>query len=225
MANKISTFRYIFTESFSYKIPEKKHIDYIGSEICNLIPIISIFTSTTKLYDSVKKNRVYHDKTKIGHRMIYDIRFSKCSIILHFINTIGLGILILPIRLIATYMKNFDEKNGYSFDNPHFLNDIQFRSCTDLNNNKQEYCEGILKYVPNEIEYVKRMIHRNHILYPEYSYKSLCQYPDPFRKAGDEVIEAIIEEKASKLRDPEKVKQIIKEFTQTSKPNRVISHE
>ena len=165
MTNNINASQYIFTESFSYRIPEKNRISYIVSEVFNLIPIISIFTSCGKLYDSVKKNRVYH-AGGIDREIIYDIRFSKCSIVLHLINTIGLGILILPIRLITTCMKSFDEKNGYMFDNPHFLTERQLKACLDLNDYKQEYCEGLLKHVPNEIDYVHRMIHRNHIFYP-----------------------------------------------------------
>lgn len=198
MTDAISSSRFLFSESFTYQMPENDQASYIFKEILNLLPVISLFTGGSALVQSIKKNRLYHENDDEESKRIYDVRFSAYSIALHTVNTIGLGILILPIRLIATSMRTNDILEGKEFDNPHFLNDWQLMSCESINNHKDTFYNGILNHRPNQgdeatwSDYAKRMAYRDHIKYPEHLFENKCAYKDPFRKSEDKSLEKII---------------------------------
>lgn len=190
--NTISPSRFLFTESFTYRMPEKDQAFYIFTEIINLLPVISLFTEGRNLAKCIKKNRLYHEPAHDESKRIYDVRFSAYSIALHAINTIGLGILILPIRLIATHMRANDILEGKEFDNPHFLTGWQLMTCGGINDAKDRFYNGILNHCPDAIDYAQRMAYRDHIKHPEHIYQSLRLYPDPLRKPEDKPFEDII---------------------------------
>lgn len=192
MTYNISPSRFLFTESLAYKLPEKDNGSYIFREILNLIPVISLFTGGKTLAETIKKNRLYHEPAHEESKRIYDVRLSAYSITLHAVNTIGLGILILPIRLIATYMRTHDILEEKKFDNPHFLTGWQLMTCRDRNSHQDTYYQGILNHCPDAIDYAQRMAYRDNIKHPEHLYEHLSLYPDPLRKPEDKPFENII---------------------------------
>lgn len=192
MTNNISPSRFLFTESFAYKTPEKDKTSFIFREILNLIPIVSVLTEGRNLVKSIKNNSLYHEKAHEESKRIFDVRFSAYSITLHAVNTVGIGIIILPIRLIATYMRSNDLKEDKEFDNPHFLTGWQLMTCKNMNVNQDVSYNGFLNHCPDATDYAQRMAYRDHIKNPEYIYKSLSLYPDPLRKPEDKPFEDII---------------------------------
>lgn len=184
MGNKIGQNRYIFTESLAFVSPKTKKESYALKEILRLIPIVSILVEARELSDTIKKRSFYKEHKQEGY--IYDVRFSSLSIAKHAVNLIGLGILILPFRSIATAMRENDIANSKECENPHFLDYWKMNTCMMINANQQAHYEGILKYCPEEDDYCKRMAFRDHVKYPEYLLKSL--YEDPFEKSSDQPI-------------------------------------
>lgn len=112
--------RHLFTEAFSYglePINPKKAI----SEMTHLIPIISLPNNSSKLIYSLK-DRMEWEKSAIDlKRFSFDEEFSNYRLFKYVVHAIGLGILLVPVRIVATYMKSYDEKNGRTcpYDSPY----------------------------------------------------------------------------------------------------------
>jgi|GEM_PF-4777305 hypothetical protein len=189
MSAEISENRFLFTQSLGF-IPRSEHKGvYIAREALKLIPIISIFAQGFELRDTLEKKDFYR-----SHRYthVWDVRFSDQSIAVQIINLLGLGILILPFRLVATYLHHDDNKNGRKHPNPHRLEDVNLMICTESNKDQDVYYNVILCQCPGSEDYAQRMAYRDNIQFPEYLCRSL--YPDPFAKDSDRKIKEKIEE-------------------------------
>lgn len=161
---------YLFVQSFAYDDAEKISIDYVVDELKKTIPIIS-FTQNDDLYDSIVKRLEWSYEK--NNPYIFDLRFSGWMISRHVINVIGLGILIIPFRLIATALKPYVE-----FENPHFLNEDRFDICKTCTEHPEWLYESKSKKLPEEeLEISREFIFRNHVQNPEYLYPSLYQDP------------------------------------------------
>lgn len=184
MKTSITQERYLFTESLAFIAPKDSKPKYILEEFLKVLPLVSIIMEAKDFKETIHNRKVYEDD--LHGNYIFDVRFSSLSITKHAVNLIGLGVLILPFRLVATYLRENDLSHSRKCDNPHFLDDLKIQTCTMINQNAQTHYEGMLKHVPGEEDFCKRRVFRDHIQHPEYLYKS-C-YKDPFEKPGDQPI-------------------------------------
>jgi len=189
--------RYIFSESFAFQ-PKKK--SQIGYELLKFIPVISLALEAKALMHCLKKRHTY-DKSD---RYIFDVRFSYQSITMHVANALGLAILILPLRISATSMRNHDISKQKKCDNPHRLSDENLKICNMINSDPSIHFQGLLNICPEQEDFCHRMAYRDHIQHPEYLLPSL--YDDPFEKKSDAEIKKTLHEYRERYAYEEKVK-------------------
>lgn len=193
--NTISQERYLFTESLAFILPEDNKVEYIVKEIIRSLPVTSIFASGAKFIDCYEKRKFTEENIQKSY--VFDVRFSVLSLVKHAVNALGLAILILPLRIIATCMREYDLAHNWKCENPHFLHWSQIQICNMIYINQKTHYEGLLELCPGEDDYAKRMAFRDHIQYPEYLYKSV--YKDPFEKTEDLKIKKKLTETRKKL--------------------------
>jgi hypothetical protein len=113
----ISLQRHLFTEAFAYDLKVSKP-NKTFAEITRVIPILSFPENTAKFIDSFK-DRIKWESDK---HQEFDEEFSNYRLFRYAVHAIGLGILFVPIRIIATYMKSYDKKHGREcpYDSPYF---------------------------------------------------------------------------------------------------------
>lgn len=210
MGNKIGIDRYVFTECLAYEIPKKKKASYIFLEILRVIPLISTLLEAKKLKETLKKRNLYVENRD---KYIFDARFSYFAILKYTVNAIGLGLLILPLRLTAAYMKRQDQVHHRICENPHRLDHFKMHTCITLTAKADRHFQGILSQCPGEDDFCRRMAFRDHVQHPEYVCKSL--YEDPFEKPGDATVKEKLRESQKKnlIEQRARIKQIVKRRT------------
>jgi hypothetical protein len=177
----ISQERYLFTESLAFIPPKDNAAQYVAEEVIKAIPLVSIILAALDFMDAYEKRKFTEQNQ---HKFyIFDVRFSILSLAKHAINAIGLGILILPFRLMATYMREDDLLHKRKCDNPHFLDTHRAHECWMANASRKEGYIGLLKFCPNEFEFCQRMIYRDNYQYPQFIFNSV--YGDPLEKPTD----------------------------------------
>lgn len=203
----ISHDKYRFCECFGFHLPKEKKAMYIASETLKTLPIFSIVFQSCELVDTLKKRNFYNSHRHENY--VYDVRFSYLAIAKHIINFIGIGILILPLRITATSMQNNYLAKDRRCENPHLLSNNGIMDCIHAQINPMGIEKFILSVVPEAEDYAKRMAYRDHAYYPYYHHKSV--YKDPLAKPGDEVYREKIDKfKENQMREIEKqVKQKI----------------
>jgi len=114
----ISLRRHLFTEAFAYDLDAKNKPKKTFAEITHLIPLVSFPDNTAKFIEAIQDRM----KWESDKHQEFDESFSNFSLLKYFINAVGLGILIIPFRMTATYMKSEDEKHGRTcpYDSPYF---------------------------------------------------------------------------------------------------------
>lgn len=179
--SSISQERYLFTESLAFIAPKDQKYKYITEEVIKVIPLVSIILAAQDFMDAYEKRKFTEQNQHKSY--IFDVRFSVLSLAKHAINTIGLGILILPFRLMATYMREDDLLHKRKCDNPHFLDSYKLHDCWVANSSRQEGYEGLLEFCPNEFDFCQRMVFRDNYQYPQHIFNSV--YGDPLEKPTD----------------------------------------
>lgn len=177
---QISKKKFQFTESFCYKVDKYNKRNSYLKGLINLIPILSFKRNYKNWKETRKIHKQWHDSK--GYHF-YDVRHSKVRSTKYFINMIGLGILIVPLRILATQMKKRDKANGWEYRNPHLLQDVEMDMAIHLNENSNATFEEQNARFPGEEDYLKRKIFRNHVKDPCFFRTNV--YPDPIFIQGD----------------------------------------
>ena len=112
--------RHLFTEAFAYDLNTKHKTKKTFAELTHLIPIISLPDNTSKFIYSLK-DRMKWESNIASKRFDFEEEFSNYRLFRYVVHAIGLGILFIPVRIAATYMKSYDEKHGRTcpFDSPY----------------------------------------------------------------------------------------------------------
>lgn len=116
----ISLRRHLFTEAFAYDMNAKNKPKKTIIEITHLIPGISAVDNSYNFIESLKERIQWESDTDLKSSR-FDESFSNYRLFRYFVHAIGLGILFIPLRLAATYMKSYDEKYGRTcpYDSPY----------------------------------------------------------------------------------------------------------
>jgi len=116
----ISLRRHLFTEAFAYDLSTKNKAKKTVVEITRIIPFISFPENTANFIDALK-DRVNWEKDITSKRFTFEEEFSNYRLFRYVVHAIGLGILFIPVRIVATKMKESDEKHGRRcpYDSPY----------------------------------------------------------------------------------------------------------
>lgn len=175
---KVSAGRFIIIDSLKYNPDRdgKTNIDIILG-LARLIPVVSLFVEMPHLVEIIKKRIIYEIKKDEQDGYVFDMRFSTLSILSSLVHAVGLGILLIPIRISATIIGAFDSVDKDPFDNPHFLNKAQWHEAVEVMGRvHQIFFEP---YFPEEGPHSKTaylIARREHNFYPEMLFNTL--YPD-----------------------------------------------
>lgn len=112
--------RHLFTEAFAYDLKAKNKPKQAISEITDLIPLFSFPKNTANFIGSLQ-DRIKWESNVDMKRYAFEEEFSNFRIFRYVVHAIGLGILFVPVRLAATYMKSYDEKHDRTcpYDSPY----------------------------------------------------------------------------------------------------------
>lgn len=115
----------LFIYSFSYEMDEidKEYpLLFIATEIINFIPITS-FIKYEDLFEKIKYRFTYDKEIKYPKHIDY----SNWEISKSLINFLGLGILIFPFRIVATFLK---DESDPEYAQLYLKPDINYHNCT-----------------------------------------------------------------------------------------------
>ena len=184
---KVSQERYIFIQSLKHEdLPHnpstEQKVAYVVTGILRCIPIVSIAIEAPILYESIKNRVIYeffNDK-----EYVYDVRFSSLSIIQSVIHALGLGILLVPFRLVADFLHSTDKGSMEPFSNPHLLNKSDWQwAIWDVRGTP---AEKLFPYFPENKEFCYQILMRDHHLHPELLFNTL--YPSSIDTEEDKAL-------------------------------------
>ncbi len=177
---QVSKNKFQLSQSFSYKINKEKKLSSFGKGILNLIPILGFYRNRQNFIATRKLHKKWSEEKGF---YFYDVRHSKAQSAVYLANMLGLGILIMPLRLLATGVKGLDKKLGTEYKNPHLLSKMEMDLAVHLNGNFKMHYEEQCSLYPKEEEYLKRKFFRDHIKDPCLFRKNV--YADPIFKSED----------------------------------------
>lgn len=113
---------YIFLENMAYDLSDIS-VDRIKKEIIDLIPIISYEENMKEFRKFYRRGRIY----TYYECCAYENKMSTVYLVKCLVNAIGLGILLIPVRLVATLIREIDRetqeeaRKEYEWDPEEYL--------------------------------------------------------------------------------------------------------
>lgn len=178
---QVSKNKFQLSQSFSYKIDKKRKGISFAKGVLNLIPVAGFYRNRQNFKATRKLHKTWSDEKGF---YFYDVRHSKAQSAVYLANMLGLGILIIPLRLLATAIKKLDKRFGTEYKNPHLLSKMELDLAIHLNKNSKTHYEEQCELYPGEEKYLKRKFFRDHIQNPCLFRKNV--YADPIFISGDE---------------------------------------
>lgn len=93
--------RYLFVEAFAFNCFDGKQ-DWLKNDLKDLIPIISFEENFENFKKAYRRRQIW---LKHPENFGLELKLHRFYVVRCFVNAIGLGILILPFRIAATYIK------------------------------------------------------------------------------------------------------------------------
>lgn len=177
----ISKLSYQLSNGLSYNVNKDHKKRSLEKGINNLIPIISFSSNYKKYKETRALHKKWHSQNKLEY--FYDVRFSKIRSATYLCNALGIGLLIMPFRILATVVKSFNEHTGRKCKNPHLLRGHPYAVAKFYNKNIGMIIGKQLEYFPKEAVHIAKMHIRDHVQDPYIILDSL--YPDPLKTQAD----------------------------------------
>jgi len=178
---KIAENKFLYIQAFAYKgfdEKQKSKLTTVFHSVVDLIPIVSSYRN----YEKYKNMKCMHKKwAENKSTYMYDARFSQANQCKYLVNAIGLGLLLIPLKIMATALHGYDKKKGKEFNNPHFLNAAEIDKAKSLNQYRESDYKKLTKGRQNDKEF-KQIIHdevfTDHTKNPHRIKKCLFQEQD-----------------------------------------------
>lgn len=191
----ISKFNYQLTNSLAFQVNKKHKAKSIAKGLIQMIPIIGAYSS----YKSFKKTHALHNKWRSAKDDYqYDVRFSDIKSAKSIINMLGLGILIMPLRIGCTIVKQINDCLKRKCKNPHLLTGYDLKMAQFYTKEKTYCIKDHINRFPGHDQYHRRAFLRDHVQEP-YMFKESLMGPDPVMRPCDIESAKAVEELKNKM--------------------------